>query len=225
MIDRIARALVLAPHSDDEVLGCGGLIARLTAAGAAVHVGIVTEGKSPQYPPEQVATLRAEAAAAHAILGVTATHYLGLPAAGLDTLPAAGLNRAIGDLVQVLRPDTLLLPFPGDIHRDHQLVFEAGLVAARPTGPIFPRRVLAYETLSETNWNAPFLTPGFTPNLHVDIAATLQAKLDAMACFASQVRPFPSERSLEALEALARLRGATVHAHAGEAFVIIREVA
>ena len=116
------------------------------------------------------------------------------------------------------------MPFPGDIHRDHQLVFEAAMVAARPAGPVYPLRILAYETLSETNWNAPFLTPAFTPNVFIDIAETLETKLAAFAAFASQVRAFPAERSVEALSALARLRGATVHRAAAEAFVLVREV-
>ena len=224
MIARIARALVLAPHPDDDVLGVGGVMARLAAAGARVEVGIVTEGKAPQFAAAQVAQVRAEAAAAHALLGVAATHHLGLPAAGLDRLAHADLNRAIADLVVAVRPDTLFVPFPGDIHRDHQLVFEAAMVAVRPAGPDYPVRVLAYETLSETNWNAAFLTPAFTPNVFIDISDTLQTKLGAFAAFASQVRAFPAERSVEALSALARLRGATVHRAAAEAFVLIREV-
>ena len=224
MIARCSRVLVLAPHPDDEVLGVGGVMARLAAAGARVEVGIVTEGKPPQYSAVQVATVRAEAAAAHAVLGVAATHALGLPAAGLDRLPHAELNRAIADLVTAVRPDTLFVPFPGDIHRDHQLVFEAAMVAARPAGPDYPLRILAYETLSETNWNAPFLTPAFTPNVFIDITATLDTKIAAFSKFVSQVRAFPSERSVEAVSALARLRGATVHRAAAEAFVLVREV-
>lgn len=224
MIARMSRVLVLAPHPDDEVLGVGGVMARLAASGAVVEVGIVTEGKAPQFSAEQVAAVRAEAAAAHGVLGVTRTHHLGLPAAGLDQVPHAELNRAIAGLIAAVRPDTLFVPFPGDIHRDHQLVFEAAMVAVRPTRDDYPVRVLAYETLSETNWNAPFLTPAFAPNVFIDITATLGTKLEAFGAFVSQVRAFPSERSVEALSALARLRGATVHRAAAEAFVLIREV-
>ena len=129
---RFGKALVIAPHADDEVLGCGALLAALSRAGLAPEVAIVSQGHPPDYPAGQVAALKAEAASAHAILGVAATHWLGLPAARLDTLPHADLNAAIGRLVAQVRPDTLLLPFPGDIHLDHQLVFRSGLVAARP---------------------------------------------------------------------------------------------
>jgi LmbE family N-acetylglucosaminyl deacetylase len=78
--------------------------------------------------------------------------------------------------------------------------------------------------LSETNWNAPYLTPSFVPNVFFDIEATLSRKVEAMRLFASQLREAPHERSLEALRALAVLRGAAVHRAAAEAFVLIRHV-
>ncbi|MGE0442311.1 MAG: PIG-L deacetylase family protein [Gemmatimonadales bacterium] len=216
------RMLVIAPHPDDEVLGAGGLIARTAAAGGSVLVAIVTKGMSPPFDPELIATGRREAGEAHALLGVGETVFLDFPAAALDTVAHRDLNAALAELSRRFRPDTVLLPFPGDIHADHQLVFQSGLVACRPSESWWPRRVMAYETLSETNWNAPYLTPGFHPNLYVDIEAQLDTKLAAMERFASQVRPFPHERSVEALRALAALRGATVGRRAAEAFVLVR---
>jgi LmbE family N-acetylglucosaminyl deacetylase len=218
------RVLVIAPHPDDEVLGCGGTMARLVEMGAQVEVAIVTEGKPPRYHPDGVEKLRAEAAAAHALLGVTSTHYLGLPAAELDSIPHAELNAAMGTLINATMPDTIFVPFVGDIHLDHQLVFRATMVAARPRQATYPRAILAYETLSETNWSAPYIEPVFAPNVYVDIAATLDRKLAAFAAYESQCRVFPNERSPEAIRALAALRGATVHRGAAEAFVLVREV-
>ncbi|MEQ3748556.1 MAG: PIG-L deacetylase family protein [Celeribacter sp.] len=214
--------LIVAPHPDDEVLGVGGTMARLSRAGAEVHVAIVTTGHAPRYSQAQVDAVRAEAAAAHRLLGVTQTHYLDCPAAELGEFPHGELNRALSAVVERVAPAAIFVPHPGDIHLDHQLSFLSTLVAARPHQGSYPRRIFAYETLSETNWNAPYLTPGFQPHLFVDIAATLQCKLDAFACFASQQRPAPHERSIEALRALATLRGATVHRTAAEAFVVIR---
>jgi LmbE family N-acetylglucosaminyl deacetylase len=223
MIDCIDRALVIAPHPDDEVLGCGGTMARLAANGADVHVGIVTRATA-RFGPGAAETGVREARNAHQQLGVTRTHFLNLPAAELDTLPHARLNEAIGTLVAAVAPDTLFIPFVGDIHLDHQLAFLSSMVAARPRGAAPPRRVYAYETLSETNWYAPGITPAFTPNVHVDISATLERKLDALACYASQVKAFPDERSIEAVRALATLRGAAVNRRAAEAFLLLRQI-
>jgi N-acetylglucosamine malate deacetylase 1 len=225
LADRFGATLVLAPHPDDEVLGCGGTIARLVAEGAQVDVAIVTRGMAPAYSDDQVAEVRAEAEAAHRLLGVTGPHYLDLPAAGLDTIPQALVNKTVAALVGKIRPATLLVPFLGDIHADHQIVFNAAMVASRPAGGFRPDRVLAYETLSETNWSAPYLSPAFAPTTFIDIGGFVEAKIAAFGCYASQVRPFPNERSVESLRALAALRGSCVNLHAAEAFVLLREIA
>ena len=116
------------------------------------------------------------------------------------------------------------MPFVGDLHFDHGLVFEAALVAARPRGNGYPLRVLAYETVSETNWSAPSLSPAFQPNIYIDITDHLETKLRAFTCFRSQCRPPPDERSIETLRALAVVRGSTVTRGAAEAYMLVREV-
>lgn len=216
--------LVIAPHPDDEILGAGGTMARLTDQGRAVHVCIVTCGRPPAFSAEQTKQVRDEARAAHAHLGITQTHWLDLPAAGLAELPHSEMNAKIGELVARIAPDLLLIPHVGDIHMDHQLVFLSALVASRPHQDAYPATILAYETLSETNWNAPYLTPPFVPTVFVDVSATLDRKLEAFALYESQVRHPPHERSVDTLRALATLRGATVHRHACEAFVLVRHV-
>ena len=216
------RVVIVAPHPDDEVLGCGGTMARLAAEGLGASVVIATRGRSPRFSEAFVQEVRAEARLAHDALGVVETQYLDLPAAELDQVPASELNQVIGDALVRLAPDTLLVPFIGDIHVDHQLVFNAAMVWARPRSSAAPARVLAYETLSETNWWAPGITPAFTPNCFVDISRELDAKVNAFTHFRSQVKPFPDERSIEALRALALVRGAAVHRSAAEAFATIR---
>ena len=153
------RVLVIAPHPDDEVMGAGGTVARLSDAGAEVVVAIVTKGAPPLFAEAATANVRREARAAHARLGVARTVFLDHPAARLDEVPDHELNRALGELVRAVAPDTLLLPFVGDIHLDHQLTFLSAMVAARPHCAEFPGRILCYETLSETNWNAPVIAP------------------------------------------------------------------
>jgi LmbE family N-acetylglucosaminyl deacetylase len=223
-LGNMGTVLVVAPHPDDEILGCGGTIARLTAAGHDVHVAIATRGAPPRYREQDVERVRREAAAAHALLGIARTHHLDHPAAELDRIPHAELNATMEALFETVKPDTVFLPFVGDIHLDHQLIFRSVLVAARPRDWTYPVRLYAYETLSETNWSAPYVEPCFAPTVFIDIDETLERKLDAFACYQSQCRAFPNERSHEALRALATLRGATVHRRAAEAFLLIREV-
>lgn len=224
MLSEVKCAVVIAPHPDDEVLGCGGTIARLTEQGAQVHVLLMTRGMAPRFSAAQVDQVIAETQEAHRILGVTELHRLDLPAAELDTLPIADVNARMDEILRRVQPDTLFLPFIGDIHFDHQVAFTSGMVFARPRSRNTPARVYAYETLSETNWYAPGITPAFTPNMFVDIGDQLDRKLSAFACFKSQVKNFPDERSIEALSALARLRGANVFRSAAEAFQVVRQI-
>lgn len=223
-INWLGRTLVIAPHPDDEVLGAGGTIARLSAQGHDVSVAIVTSGKLPLFTIEDANRSKAEALAAHALLGVKETYWLDLPAAELTEVRNADLNGAIDEVVKHVAPQTILAPFVGDMHVDHQLVFRSIMVASRPHQNAYPRTVLAYETLSESNWNAPYVTAPFVPNVYIEISQYLDCKLEAMGKFVSQLRAPPHERSIEGLRNLALMRGATIHRNAAECFVLMRHV-
>jgi len=224
MLSQTRRALVVAPHPDDEVLGCGGTMKRLATGGTEVHVAVMTRAGTDRFGAEMAETGRREASAAHRLLGVEDTHWLDFPAAEMDTVPHAVVNAALDGLFAQIRPDTLFIPFLGDIHNDHQLTFLSAMVAARPRGGRGPALVLSYETLSETNWYAPGVSAAFTPNVFVDISDTLAAKVAAFECYRSQVKDPPDQRSVAAIQALATLRGATAHRIAAESFVLLRAI-
>lgn len=225
------RILVLAPHADDECLGMGGTLAKLVDAGAKVTVAVLTgRGDSathPVLPADAWDVVRREARAALETLGVEDLRFEELPAVLLRETPAWQINAVVAKLVADVRPTELYVPFPFDMHHDHREIFHAAAVAWRPVTEAARgiRRIAAYEVLSETHWNAPYLEAGFLPHRFVDIGATLERKLAALRCYASQMRPAPDTRSVEAVEALARLRGAQVGMHAAEAFVLVRELA
>jgi LmbE family N-acetylglucosaminyl deacetylase len=217
--------LVIAPHPDDEVLGVGGTIARLTDEGRRVTVVIVTKGSIEHFDAELIDQGRKEAVEAHRLLGVAETVFLDLPAARLDQIPHVTINAALSQVIERVRPAIVFVPFRCDLHLDHQLVFDSTLVAARPTDGLVIGEILAYETLSETNWNASRgVTAAFLPDCYMRIDKYLERKLAGMATYASQLREFPHERSLVAVEALARYRGATIGTNAAEAFMTIRRV-
>ena len=118
----------------------------------------------------------------------------------------------------------LYIPHHGDIHSDHLHLHHAALVAARPLANCPVRKILAYETVSETEWAPPHSGAPFYPTCFIDISEHLSKKLEAMSCFESQVKEPPDARSLRNLEALAHYRGATIARDAAEAFVVIREI-
>ncbi len=217
--------LVIAPHPDDEVLGCGGTIRRFANEGHAVHVAIVTRGWAPLFPDEQVAQVRAEAEAASKVLGVSGLHFMDLPVTKLAHMPEHELNGTVSHIIDQTQPNWVFLPYRSDLHEDHKQIFDAAQVALRPLpNRMNVERILCYETLSETHWHAPQAEPSFTPQTYIDITSTLKTKLEAMQAYKSQLREAPNARSIESIKALAKFRGMTVHRMAAEAFVPLREV-
>ncbi len=220
----MGNTLIVAPHPDDETLGCGGTMKKLASKGIQVFVLVVTRGKKGVYSEDRIKNVREETKMAHAILGVRETRFLDFPAPDLDTISIAELSGAISSVIQEFKVDTLYLPHLGDIHHDHKAVFNAGLVAARPVQQNPVKRVYSYETLSETEWAVPIGSDAFVPTRFNNISNVIEAKLEAMKCFKSQLREFPNPRSLKAIEALANFRGSTVGYTHAEAFMTIREI-
>jgi N-acetylglucosamine malate deacetylase 1 len=217
--------LVIAPHPDDEILGAGGTMARFSREGGEVYVLTVAAHMPPLYPKSAHETTVAEATEAHAVIGVKESIFLDQPAVLMGDIPVPEFNQKIYAAVDSLRPDMLLIPYY-DRHVDHRQIFDAAMVVSRPVGIGRQLQVVAaYETLSETHWNAPHLEPNFTPNWVVDISSTIDTKLEAMSCYRSQLHPFPQPRSLEALKALSLFRGSQAGFGYGEGFHIIRMTA
>jgi len=220
----VSCVLVVAPHPDDEVLGCGGVIARHVARGDDVYVVIVSKGIADEFRPDVVEQARREAVLANKVLGTKHVFLLDFPAPRLDAVPTSSLADALRNVVVEVRAATVYLPHHGDIHGDHKAVYWATLVATRPNGGFFPGRLLCYETLSETEWGAPIPCDAFVPTVFVDVSPYLDVKLEAMKCYGSQLAPNLRARSLASIEALARVRGSTIGVTAAEAFALVREV-
>lgn len=216
------RALVIAPHPDDEVLGCGATIARLAEEGAEVTVVAACADLPPLYSAEVAPQVEAEARRAHALLGVQHSVFLDLPSVEVSRGPVAALNGGLQRVVDEVEPELVLAPFP-DRHVDHRAVFDAAMVATRPIGAGRGIRTVAlYETVSETFWNAPGAEPAFVPTWTVDVTATIDRKLEAFACFESQLQEFPAPRSVDALRALALFRGSQSAMPYAEGFQVVR---
>jgi LmbE family N-acetylglucosaminyl deacetylase len=220
----VSCVLIVAPHPDDEVLGCGGAIARHVAEGDDAYVVVVSRGASDIFPSELVENVRQEAAAANKALGTKRMFFLDFPAPRLDSVPTSSMAAALKDVVAQIQPSTVYLPHHGDIHGDHKAVYWATLVATRPSGGFFPRRLLCYETSSETDWGAPIPGDAFAPTVFIDVSKYLSVKLAALTCYKSQLAPNPKARSLASIEALARVRGSTIGVTAAEAFCLVREI-
>ena len=214
--------LIVAPHADDETLGCGGIIHKSNAQGWESHWLLITGMTSQHgYSDEQVRKRNSMVEAVALRLGFNTTTRLDLAPAELDLVPMQQLVASIGRAIRETRATRVFLPFPGDAHSDHRIVFEAGMACAKWFRYPDLRRVLAYETVSETGFGLDPGMPTFRPNWYENIEDHLEAKLDAFKLYASEAGDFPFPRSRETLEALARLRGSESGFAAAEAFMLL----
>ncbi len=218
------NVLVIAPHPDDEIIGVGGTIMKRVNEGHNVFVCVVTKAYEPLFSSELVEQARNECRKADSLLGVKETIFLDYPAVMLESVPRYKLNEGILNVINSVKPDEVYIPHRGDMQLDHKMIVDASMVALRPKYNHIVKRIYSYETLSETGWDIPNTTNEFIPTVYEDITLTLESKIKAMRIFNSQLAEFPNARSIEAIESLAKFRGATVSVKAAEAFSLIREV-
>jgi LmbE family N-acetylglucosaminyl deacetylase len=221
------NVLVIAAHPDDEVLGCGGTIARHAAAGDRVSILILAEGLTSRPDFRDDGSLerhRSRAQAAGRLLGAADVVLAGFPDNRMDTVPQLEVAQTIEREIARVRPEVVFTQHGGDLNIDHVVTFRATLAATRPMPGCAVRRVYAYEVASSTEWAFQQFEPRFTGQVFVDISAHLDAKVAAMAIYESEVRPFPHPRSEKALRAIAQRWGSVAGVPAAEAFACIRDV-
>ena len=224
------NVLVVAAHPDDEILGCGGTMARLAREGHEVRIAILAEGMSSRYvqredaDQQQLKHLHARAQQAANKVGAKELVLCKLPDNRLDTVPLLDVVKLVEELITRFRPEAIYTHHPGDLNVDHGVVHRAVLTATRPVAGQWVREIYAFEVPSSTEWAFQRLEPVFRPSVFVDIAETLDTKLEALACYDTETRKFPHPRSAEALRAIAARWGSVAGLPAAEAFELIRSV-
>lgn len=214
------KVCIIAPHPDDEVLGLGGTISKLVKYGIEVNLLVISGHLPPLYKKESFEITKKECLASAKILGLNNVEFSEIPATYIHNEPISKLNGIIQSFIVKNKANTVFIPFP-DRHLDHKLIFEACMVCTRPTGAFWPKLVLSYETLSETDWNAPYIEPIFIPEWFIDITNYFNNKILALKCYESQINHNIS-RGIDAVEALARYRGSQNGFNYAEGFKLIR---
>ncbi len=222
--------LVIAAHPDDEVLGCAGTIAKLTGEGEAVHVAILGEGLTARYGNRSDADKTALGFLAETSkrvagrLGVKEVVHYSLPDNRFDSVPLLDVIKIVEELVDRLKPCRVFTHHGGDLNIDHSITFRATVTALRPFNGSPVKSIYMYEVPSSTDWAFGKVARGFSPNAFVDVSGTLEAKLEAMRMYETEMRVFPHPRSEEALRATAIRWGSVAGLNAAEAFEIFREI-
>ncbi|WP_309123291.1 PIG-L deacetylase family protein [Paenibacillus sp.] len=210
-------SLIIASHPDDEILGCGGTARKLIEGGTEVVTILTALGRK-----EEAHRMKQCTREANRRLGVKEVVHLDFPNLRLEAVPLHRITRELERLIAKYEPDTIFTHHYGDLNRDHQATFQAVLTAARPLPGKKPIDILCFETVSSTEWAQPTGDNVFKPNYFVDIGATIDAKMDALASYDVEMRPFPHPRSYEGVRYLAHVRGMTVGVPYAEAFETIR---
>lgn len=222
--------LVVAAHPDDEVLGCGGTMARLANEGHEVRIAILAEGMTSRYQQREQANqkqlqhLHNNAQQAAEKVHAKELVLCKLPDNRLDTIPLLEVVKLVEDLIEKFRPAVIYTHHPGDLNVDHGVVHRAVLTATRPIPGQRVREIYAFEVPSSTEWAFQRLEPSFRPSVFVDISATLETKVSALACYDTETRKFPHPRSPEAVRAIAMRWGTVAGFQAAEAFELIRSL-
>ena len=226
MIFDAKKLLVVVAHPDDETLGAGGTIRRLTRAGTVVDLLVVTDGSSAQFGEDMEARGRRNAHLDKAcdLLGIARRMVLDFPDMQLDTVPHIELNRTIGRVVENGGYDTIFTHHPGDVNMDHRQVFDSVMVVSRPLPGVALRTVATFFVNSSTEWGGFYPHKLFVPNIFIDIGATIEEKLDALSAYRDELRTWPHPRSVEAVRDRAKVVGSEVGIAYAEAFQLIRTV-
>lgn len=220
------KTLIIAPHPDDELLGCGGTLLRRKAGGGSIGwvlMSAITEKAG--WTPAQIEQRASQIDIVRTGLGITCDNLyeFGFPTAELDAIPMNTLVGRISDVFKSFQPHEVLVPYPGDAHSDHRVTFNAAAACTKWFRYPSVNRVLAYETPSETNFGIDPCGIGFRPNFFVDVSGFLEKKIELMRVYKSELGNYPFPRSEGALRSLAQVRGAQSGFESAEGFMLLLE--
>ena len=223
--------LVIAAHPDDEVLGCGGTIANHICNGNEVHVLILAEGMTSRDDTrdrkgreKDITKLKDMANEAHKILGTSSTKLLDFPDNRMDSVDLLDVIKVIENEINEINPEIIYTHHSNDLNVDHRITHQAVFTACRPEPGAIVEKMYCFEVPSSTEWQEHRAGAPFIPNTFVNICNTLDKKLAALKAYESEMKPWPHSRSIQAIEHLARWRGASAGFEAAEAFSLSRNL-
>ena len=216
------KVLVISPHPDDETLGCGGTLIRHKREGDEIHWLIMTNVNPDDKDVYSVKEREiAEVSKAYNFDTTSRTKFL---TSELDTIPTKELIKAISEVLEEIQPNYLYLPFKNDIHSDHSVVFDAAASCTKSFRYPYVKRVVIYETISETEFSIRPDREQFKPNLWIDISNDIEEKIKIMSLYKSEIGKEPFPRSEENIRSLAKFRGSTAGVLSAEAFMLLKEI-
>lgn len=223
------KILVIAAHPDDEVLGCGATMAKLSRRGHEIYTLILSKGKTSRVPSRKAASLvseikelKHESEKANSILGVKKVFFANFPDNRFDGIDLLDIVKLIENIKKKIMPQMILTHHSGDLNIDHGITLRAVLTATRPVSGETVREIYSFEVPSSTEWNSYSKDTVFIPNVFSDVTDTIDMKIKAMAEYKSELRAYPHPRSLRHIKDIAKTNGAKVGLEYCENFALIR---
>jgi len=220
------KILIIAAHPDDEVLGCGGTIARLSKEGFEVYTLILGEGvtsrddiRNREKREREIVKLKKQAQEVNKILGVRKVFFFDFPDNRFDTVSFLDVVKTIEKVKNEVKPDIIFTHYERDLNIDHQIAYKAVIIATRPLERETVKEIYSFEISSSTEWSYPL---SFSPDIFFDISATIGIKLKALEKYKTELRAYPHPRSLEGIELIAKVWGMKVGLEYAEAFKVVR---
>lgn len=220
------KIMVIAPHPDDETLGCGGTLLRHISDGDMVYWLICTKiTQSQGFTKERIEERNKEIEAVSNMFGFTGYRQLNFKTTELDQVPRNELVGAIAEYIKDIEPHTIYLPYRNDVHSDHAYVFDSSVACTKSFRYPYIKKVCVYETLSETEFGLRTDDGGFKPNMWVELSGgLLDKKIEIMNIYNSEIGEFPFPRSEKNIRALSNLRACTVNLTEAEAFMSLKTI-
>ncbi|MBC8555278.1 MAG: PIG-L family deacetylase [Candidatus Brocadiales bacterium] len=228
MLSTLTNIAVIAAHPDDEVLGCGATMRKLADHGARVEVLILGEGVTSRSKNRDVIAdrdalkrLSEDCKKANKILGSNGIVLKDFPDNRFDSIGLLDIVKVIEDFLIEKKVQAVFTHHRGDLNIDHQITNRAVVTACRPSSKFSPDYILTFDVLSSTEWHFGSRENLFSPNLFVNVEKELKYKIDAMACYDSEIHHFPLPRSTESIESQAKRYGSMSNYSFAEAFELI----
>ena len=227
----MSKVLVVVAHPDDEVLGCGGTIAKHALNGDEVHVVIMAEGltsrgnaRSVDRYNEKLNELHSNSQQVANILGAKSLTMCNFPDNRMDSVDLLDVVKKVEEVLEEIKPEIVYTHHVGDVNIDHIVTHNAVITACRPIPGQCVKTILFFETLSSTEWQMQTCDKAFMPNWFIDIEKSFEKKMEALRCYESEMREYPHSRSYKSVEILAKYRGSTVGSCLAEAFMLGRKI-
>jgi LmbE family N-acetylglucosaminyl deacetylase len=219
--------MIIAAHPDDEILGCGGTVARLTQEGKAeadeVLTLILSNGITSRenWDKKDLEDLKVKSADANFMVGVPWIAIEDLPDNQFDKVPLLDIVKKVDKHIKFHLPDIIFTHYANDLNIDHRITYQAVITATRPMQNESVKEIYSFEVLSSTEWNYPTT---FSPDTFYDITDTINTKLEALACYDSEMRDSRHPRSITGAWNNAKMWGLKSGLEYAEAFKTVRRI-